>query len=64
MYQSNHPLLHYLKNKIFKMLGVDAADKIKTGEHGEHTRQRNASAARQDIQLSIQPIQWTGVNFS
>lgn len=64
MYQSNHPLLHYLNDEIFKMLGADAADKIKTGEHGEHTRQRNANTARQGIQLSIQSIQWTGVNFS
>ncbi len=34
------------------------------GEYGEQTRRRNAITAKQHIQLSIQPIQQTGVSFS
>lgn len=67
MYQSNHSLLHYFNNHIFIMLEVDAGDSktnVRKGEYGEHKRQINAITAKQDIQLSIQAIQQTGVSFS
>lgn len=51
------------------MLEVDASDSKTnvTGwrdENKGHTRQRNAITAKQKIQLSIQPIQHTGISFS
>lgn len=49
------------------MLEVDAGDSktnVRKGEYGEHKRQINAITAKQDIQLSIQAIQQTGVSFS